>query len=200
VATGTGTEITFDPKDALDRLQKFGRSINPRIFAKIIGQEYLSWINRNFKAEGLERKWDSLTSLTLLQRRKEGKGAKILRDTGALAQSFTPGNKDSEYKLTDTSVSVGSAMKIAEYHHEGRSGGWDIRPKNKKGLAFFLITGFKVNKSGKVSLTKGKSVFGKVRHPGLKSRPLIPSNTLAESIAQDVIEKTVERRIQEAGL
>lgn len=47
-----------------------------------------SWVQRNFKSEGAlaggGSPWKPLALSTLLNRRKEGKGAKILQDTGHL--------------------------------------------------------------------------------------------------------------------
>ena len=66
----------------VERLKNF-KKVNLAAIVAIDG-----WVQRNFKSEGAlaggGSPWKPLSPQTLLRRRKEGKGAKILQDTGQL--------------------------------------------------------------------------------------------------------------------
>lgn len=63
------------------QMLKNRRKVNERAIV-VVDQ----WIQKNFKSEGelAQNGWQSLESSTLKHRRKKGKGAKILQDTGQL--------------------------------------------------------------------------------------------------------------------
>lgn len=81
-----------------------------------IGIKALAEIEKQFKTDGknFETPWKDL-SPTTKQRRRKGRmpgGIKILRDTGALKNSFT-------YKADNTKVVIGTSVKYAKYHQFG---------------------------------------------------------------------------------
>ena len=64
---------------------------NPEVTFKKCSLIMLKDINKHFKnEEGPDGKWPDLKPLTILRRRKEGKGYKILQDTGDMKNSITP--------------------------------------------------------------------------------------------------------------
>jgi len=70
-------------------------------------------IDRNFIRQGTERgPWQPLSQTTLARRRKQGRGAKILMDTGLLRVSIM-----SVY--TDEYAAVGTNLKYARTHQFG---------------------------------------------------------------------------------
>jgi phage gpG-like protein len=128
-----------------------------------VGMRVMRWINDNFEAEGLEAKWKPLARSTIEQR---GPG-KILQRTGALRQSFG-------YHVNGNEVWIGSRHKIAQWHHEGTAP-YTIKVKDARVLAAKLVTG-------------KMRFFGKqVNHPGLVSRPLIPTKVVATRIISEML-------------
>jgi phage virion morphogenesis protein len=70
-------------------------------------------IDRNFIRQGTERgPWAPLSPTTLMRRRKQGRGAKILIDTGLLRASILP-------VYTDDYAAVGTNLKYARTHQFG---------------------------------------------------------------------------------
>ena len=89
-----------------------------------IGNAHLHWIGKNFESEGMlgGARWKSLSARTLAGRRKKGVGAKILRDTGRLYQSFVAGRPDNVFNRKRNSVTVGTQTQYAEQHEKGLNG------------------------------------------------------------------------------
>lgn len=159
------TELTtkFDAKDIARLVKRANRVLDERELLTGIGLKGLNWVDRNFRSEGLESPWKPLSPNTIASRR--GGNAKILRDTGRLAQSFT-------YNVMGNKVSVGTNLKIAEYHNFG-TGPFQIRPNTGKMLKFRTASGM---------------VFArKVNHPGIPRRPLIPSKRTTLKIGVDFL-------------
>lgn len=94
------------------------------------GVQAIKWINENFQQSGgllEDGPWQRLSENTIAGRRKGSN--KILMNNGLLRQSFN-------FQATSTEVRVGSASKVALFHEEGTEGPYEIKPRNKKSLAF----------------------------------------------------------------
>lgn len=119
----------FEGDDELKRLMQDikAKGKNLSVPMKRAGVLMLGSIGKNFDAQGRPDKWSPLSQWTLDRRRKEGKGAKILQDTGRLKQSMS-------YKLEgDNEVAIGTNVEYARIHNEGgtvRIPAMTIRPKN----------------------------------------------------------------------
>lgn len=169
--------VSVDARKAVKKLKIIQKGLDAATVLAIIGQRELNWINKNFKVGGLAKKWAPLSPNTIASRRKSGGGAKPLRDTGRLAQSFV-----SEVK--SPSVSVGTKSKIAEFHNEGTSP-YIIRPKKPGGMLAFMTA-------------RGPALARVVHHPGLPKRELLPSKSVARRIAFKTTEKMIEMAINKA--
>ncbi len=167
-------KLDVDLKEVRRRIQAFVVELDERELLEAVGLRHLKWVNDNFRREGLEKKWRPLSPNTTAKPGRGGISAKILRDTGRLAQSFTS-------KVEGNSVVVGSADKRAEWHHFGTRP-FVIRPKNK-GVLFFH--------------TKAGPTFARiVNHPGITARKLLPSNRLGQFLADQVINAAVKRVVE----
>lgn len=168
--------INADVRDAVARLNRFVRDIEPRKMLRLVGLRKLKWIADNFRAEGLERKWKPLTASTVAARRKNS--SKILQDTGRLRQSFEI------LRVTSRQVQIGSRDPRAVWHHEGTKP-YVITPKRARLLSF---TG-----------PDGNRVFARrVNHPGLPARPLIASQATTTRIAVEVIDSVTNKAARRA--
>jgi len=84
-----------------------------RIPLKRAGILMVGSIDKNFRAEGRPDKWTPLSDMTLAMRRKHGKGAKILQDTGRGKGSIV-------YKpISNTKAQVGTDVKYMGIHQTG---------------------------------------------------------------------------------
>jgi phage gpG-like protein len=182
-----GVEITIEgEKEFQDRLKKAEISLSDmRKYHARLGVNYLKWINKNFRRQGIEKKWERInTESTVFARRK--KSTKILQNTGTLRNSFTS-------KFNEREVRVGTAIKYARVHEEGGKKTYIIRPKRKKTLAFPHARGTAVLK--KMALRRG-SIRGffaqEVHHPPLPKRKMLPSRKLAQNIATQTYLKFIK--------
>ena len=101
-------------KEFQNRFNLIAQNIdNTTPLMKLIGVKIYKWIMNNFNTEGNPvGGWKELSPATIMGRRKEGKGAKILKDTGLLRDSFNfQANKDV--------VRIGSPEMKAIWHHFG---------------------------------------------------------------------------------
>ena len=108
-------EIKHDEKvKAL--LKKAGdKAKDLRIPLKRCGILMLISIDKNFRAEGRPTRWAPLSPMTLAMRRKEGKGAKILQDTGHGKGSIV-------YEVvSNQKVQIGTNLGYMKIHQEGGS-------------------------------------------------------------------------------
>ena len=108
-------EIKHDEKvKAL--LKKAGdKAKDLRIPLKRCGILMLSSIDKNFREEGRPTRWAPLSPMTLAMRRKEGKGAKILQDTGHGKGSIV-------YEVvSNQKVQIGTNLGYMKIHQEGGS-------------------------------------------------------------------------------
>ncbi len=72
-------------------------------------------IDKNFRAEGRPKKWAPLSPMTIAMRRKKGKGAKILQDTGHGKGSIV-------YKVvSNQKVQIGTPLDYMRIHQKGGS-------------------------------------------------------------------------------
>ena len=182
-------EAKFDK--AKRALAKLGIAFSGRKFLTLIGQDTLRWVDKNFKQEGTEKKWKPMSKNTRAARRGGGGGARLLRDSGRLAQSFV-----SKVNLAATHVDVGSADKKAKWHHKGTRA-YVISPKNKKVLKFKVAAGFNFGSGA----FKGGFAFAKrINHPGLAARPLLPSDKLGERIGVLAMSRFARNEIRKARL
>jgi len=133
------------------------KSKNLRPPLKQTGVYMLRSIDKNFQVEGRPQKWQSLAPSTLINRRKRGKGAKILQDTGIGRQSI------SILEITGGHISIGTTQPYMAIHQTGgKTSEYEIRPKRAKALHFFLAG--------------GEEIFAKrVLHPGhtIPARPFL---------------------------
>jgi len=84
-----------------------------RIPLKRAGILMVGSIDKNFRAEGRPDKWTPLSDMTLAMRRKHGKGAKILQDTGR-------GKGSIDYKvISNQQVEIGTDVGYMGIHQTG---------------------------------------------------------------------------------
>jgi len=109
-----------------------------RIPLKRCGILMLSSIDKNFRAEGRPKRWAPLSPMTIAMRRKEGKGAKILQDTGHGKGSIV-------YKVvSNQKVQIGTNLDYMRIHQEGGSikiPARTIRPVKAKALHWISSAG-----------------------------------------------------------
>ncbi len=119
------------------------------------GIRALNWVEMNFRQQGAltGSPWAKLKPSTIANRRKGS--SLILQDSGALKRSF-------KMVASAASVSVGSPLFYAEFHEEGRTGPWAIRPRKANGFLAFRGT-------------DGRMVYTRlVNHPGYPARRMLP--------------------------
>lgn len=190
-----GIDARIEVSKALAALENFQSDLAPISLYRLVGQRLLKWVNDNFQAEGLEKKWPALSPNTIAARRagkiKKGQGAvkyrgrmvvgsagalsgaKALQDTGRLKQSFYS-------QAYDDMVRVGTQSVIAEYHHFGTKS-FTIRPNAAKFLYFMTAS--------------GPAFARQVRHPGIPQRPLLPSDSMTQSIGEATIMAEINRQM-----
>jgi len=179
MSAGVTINLKVEIAKAQRAIKRLGRKLETRQYLELVGSQLLHWVNQNFKDQGTEKKWKPLTPNTKAGRRKEGKGAKILQNTGRLKQSFV-----SKVMKDGNSVSVGTNNKVAKWHEFGTKP-YVIRPKNKKMLKFPVVGGFAFAK--------------KVNHPGLPARPMLPSEDRGRQIALEELKNYVKIITAEAN-
>ena len=130
-------------------LKKAGDKVkNLRVPLKRVGILMLSSIDKNFRAEGRPKRWAPLSPMTIAMRRKKGRGAKILQDTGMRKGSIV-------YEVvSDQKVQIGTRRDYMRIHQEGGSikiPAKTIRPVKAKALHW-------------LDLGTGEDVFAMVVH------------------------------------
>lgn len=178
----------------IERVRKQLGDTHPMFAA--LGMELLKEVYRNFEVGGAWAKWAPLRPGTILSRRA-GPSSKPLQASGQLRASFRS-------EAGKGQVRVGSPLKVAKYHQEGRGiyvgkPKWAILPRRAKALAFpfaggtalgspgkFKSYGFK-KRSAKFLSGTPMMVVRKVMHPGYPPRPMLPPEAVALRLAQNVI-------------
>ena len=96
----------------LRRFERAGGDLTPAM--QVIAEQLVSAVNDEFESAGRGR-WPALEASTIARRRKKGRGAQILKDTGRLAASIR-GDAGSDWAMAATDVGY------AVYHvsHEPR--------------------------------------------------------------------------------
>lgn len=159
-------------------LKKLIALVGLQTVADPLGERYAAWIVKNFEDEGTEKSWKALAPSTLALR-KHG-GSKPLQDSGELKQFVA---EPTGRWLQGNVLNVGwrgNLAKIAGYHHYG-SGPYEIKVIRARVLAAAKRGG-------------GFMIFGtKVQHPGIPTRPLLPTNHTAESIGVSFLNAAIER-------
>ena len=114
--------------------------------------------DKNFQNQGRPTRWQQLAASTLRRRKKKGRGAKILQDTGRLKQSVTVRNfPGAIYRLETDSLTLGTNLEIATIH---QFGGTIKIPERKQSVAFKRFRSGK--RKGQVRFsTLSKSTFGR---------------------------------------
>lgn len=178
--------VRVDTSGLKVKVQRIKASTDPKKVLTAIGIRQMRWIDQNFRRGGLERRWAPLKPSTIAARRKGS--SKPLMDTGGLRRAFN-------YRVLSTQeVEVGAVGRedrpagslatygeIARWHHGGTRP-YTIIPKTKKALRWRTGRGAKAFAFAKV-----------VHHPGLPSRPLLPTRLTARKLAIEVINAIVRR-------
>lgn len=123
MAGPVGVDVQVDASKVLEELRRVGVALTPIAALKAISLEQLQWIDKNFRAQGLEKRWKPLRPATLKRRRKgPGSGSgQILQDTGRLKGSFVLGGPDGVHRVTPLEAEVGTNVEYADYHEQERS-------------------------------------------------------------------------------
>ncbi|GAI03168.1 unnamed protein product [marine sediment metagenome] len=114
-----GALISYEIKDdkkVKALLKKAGdKAKDLKIPLKRCGILMLRSIDKNFRAEGRPTRWAPLSPMTIAMRRKKGRGAKILQDTGHGKGSIV-------YKVvSNQKVQIGTPLDYMRKHQEGDS-------------------------------------------------------------------------------
>ena len=116
--TNSGAVFSFNienNKEIKALLKKAGdKAKDLRVPLKRAGILMVGSIDKNFRAEGRPDKWTPLSDMTLAMRRKHGRGAKILQDTGHGKGSIV-------YKvISNQQVEIGTDVGYMATHQTGK--------------------------------------------------------------------------------
>lgn len=164
---------------AVDSVRAIGKQL--LTIHRLMALEADTWIKKNFQQEGKLANpsgWKKISPNTIAARRKKGKGAKILQDTGLMRGSIN-------YKATEKEARAGFGDKKSIWHHAGTKP-YEITPKRAKMLRF-------ITASGMVSARK-------VHHPGLTARPLIPKKDQILPLVIKRLDLYIAAELRKAGL
>jgi len=164
--------IKIDVSGLLNKIKRSQQVLESASLLKAIGLRQLKWVNDNFASSGkLVGGWKPLSAFTLAHR-KHG-GSKPLQDTGVLRTSFTPGDGKNNFRVSQESVTIGSAVPYASYQNDGTG---PIYPVNGKVLA---IPG----PGGRVSF---------LRHTkGIPARRMLPTVTIGRELAISLVKAQI---------
>lgn len=170
--------VKIDETKLFEKLAILLKDTAPEPYLRAIGLRLVGWVDKNFKAQGIETKWKPLSPSTIMNRRKGGGGAQALMDTGRLRMSFVSGENP---QINDMTVSVTSNVQYAPYHQFGTRP-YVIRPRRAGGRLVF-------------NGPNGKVFAAEVHHPGLPARPMLPSPGLARTLAIETLNAAVQKTI-----
>ena len=114
----TGATVTVNTRGLQRKLDKWQKGLSTKQLLEAIGNVHIRWVDKNFKAEGIEKRWKPLSPKTIARRRKGS--SRILQDTGKLKGSFNKGRSGNVHKIRGTEVSVGTNVVYASTHEHGR--------------------------------------------------------------------------------
>lgn len=186
MTAGAGFEIKIDTKKAEAQLREVGAALRTDVLLRLIGERLKLFVAEAFRTQGgsTGHAWRLLRPNTLANP-KRGRGAQVLRNTGALHQSFVA-------EVGSDRVTVGSNKFYAGFHQFGTRP-YEIRPVNKRALFFWTVKGNAAPYMG-----KGNTFARVVRHPGLPARPMLPDESqtrmLAEQTLRGYVDRVLERR------
>lgn len=95
----------------VEELERRGKNL--RSAFEYIAEEFVAESHRLIETQG-DGKWEPLKSSTLAKRRKNGRGARMLQDTGRLAGAIFP-NAGGDFAEAYTNVSYGK-FHVSEEH------------------------------------------------------------------------------------
>jgi phage gpG-like protein len=175
-------DVRVDVADAVRRLAQARARFDAGAYLRLVGNRLLAWVDENFRRAGAETPWRPLSPNTVAGRRRgQGSGGpQPLRDTGRMAQSFV-------YELLGDAVWVGTRDQKAVWHHLGTPAREiTTAPQDRRART-------SPTRPGALRfMTPAGPVFRRrVRHPGIPARPLLPTRSLAERLANDVLEAYV---------
>ncbi len=174
---GIGMSIRVETRDVRKRLRRLGKTLNTRQLLEAIGNRHLKWTNDNLRKAGEDTPHKQMSPNTLLIRPQRTSSSHFSsRYRSRLAQSFV------SRVIGRSRVLVGTEEQFADFHHFGTEP-FTIKPKSKESLRFRTTQGWVTKKE--------------VQHPGIPSRPLLPTKAVAERLAVGVIEAVVDRATAE---
>ncbi|SAY50907.1 phage virion morphogenesis protein [Neisseria weaveri] len=172
-------EINLDDQELKHGLgQLLKNAANSRPMMRAIATEMVSMTEENFERESWgDKKWDdSARSLSELLDSKRKQKGKTLQLSGQLAASIST-------KVGNSFARIGSNKPYAAIHHlGGQTKAHEIRPRNKKSLAF-VKGGDNVNVKS-------------VRHPGSK----IPERAFLPIDGKGSLQSGAEQRLLDIAL
>lgn len=113
--------IHVDTKIGERKIRNVLKHFDVNEILQAVGNRQLRWIDKNFRAGGIERRWPPLSPRTIARRRLGS--SRPLMDTGRLRMSFTrrPHRpSDAIFTRRGTTVTIGTNVEYAVYHEEGR--------------------------------------------------------------------------------
>lgn len=126
------TKIDLSPLRDIVKDVSNGRSPEMKACYRKWGKRYETFIRRDFvKQSRGGMRWPKLSPATIKARKKKGKGAMILRDTGTLLNALTIGAPGNHFSLEKNGCTIGfggstshpegkaSIADIARFHDEG---------------------------------------------------------------------------------
>lgn len=174
-----GIELRVDTKEATRKLSRLINLIDVSELLHAIGNRHVKWMDDNLKRAGLETPHKEMAESTIAARPTRTSSRHFSsRYRSRLSQSMT-------VKLIGTrAVVAGTEDEFAEIHHEGTKP-YTIRPVKGRILRFQTAQGF---------------VFAReVRHPGIPSRPILPTKQTAERLAQRILDAAIKKKIRNVG-
>jgi phage gpG-like protein len=173
-------KIEIDTRGIFAKLATLRSGMQPEPFLRAIGLRLMGWVDKNFKAQGLETKWPRLSPSTIMNRRGGGAGAQALMNTGRLRMSFV-GGATGNPKIVGKSVSVTSNVSYAPYHEFGTRP-YTIKPRRSGGVLVF-------------NTPRGTVFAREVHHPGIPKRRMTPSPGLARELALETMNAAVRKML-----
>lgn len=143
------------------------------------------WVNK-FRAEGPG--WKPLQPATLARRRKEGAGAKILRDEGRLFASLEDAisSEGGVFELSSHHLAIGTNLKYAAIHQTGGTIHHSKRYTRSRALgsAASIVGGMFT-----AGLSHGQRRANSISTTKIPARPFLPTPEEATSFIEPVIER-----------